>query len=144
MLVDHIQGELNRRRQAAGQPSHAPLGDQAVAMLARYDFPGNVRELRNVVERWSVLGPQSSPGNPAVHSGVTSPGITGPTEAVDATLLSLPYHEAKEAWIERFECAYVSEALEKAGGNVSQAARDAQVDRRHLQRLMARYDIKKA
>ena len=38
---------------------------------------------------------------------------------------------------------YVTAALEQAGGNVSQAARDAKVDRRHLQRLMARYDIKK-
>jgi len=37
----------------------------------------------------------------------------------------------------------VSEVLNVAGGNVSQAARDANVDRRHLQRLMARYDIKK-
>jgi transcriptional regulator with GAF, ATPase, and Fis domain len=144
MLVEHVQGELSRRRLAAGQPSHAPLGDQAVAMLARYDFPGNVRELRNIVERWSVLGPQAAPGNPAVHSGVTDAGVSSVGGgAVDAALLSLPYHEAKEAWIERFECAYVSEALEKAKGNVSQAARDAQVDRRHLQRLMARYDIMK-
>ena len=59
-------------------------------------------------------------------------------------LLTLPYHEAKEAWVERFERAYVESALDKAGGNVSQAAREAQVDRRHLQRLMARYDIKKS
>ena len=146
MLVEHIHQELNRRRMAAGQATHAPLGPTSIAMLERYDFPGNVRELRNIVERWTVLGPQSAPGNPAVRSGVTKPGEDGEelAEVVDDGLLTLPYHEAKEAWVERFERAYVESALEKAGGNVSQAAREAQVDRRHLQRLMARYDIKKS
>jgi DNA-binding NtrC family response regulator len=145
MLVDHIQDELNRRRVASGQPELSPLGENALAMLRRYEFPGNVRELRNIVERWCVLGPQSSPGNPAVRSGVTEPGADTLSGAgVDDALLKIPYHEAKDAWIERFECAYVASALEKANGNVSQAARDAKVDRRHLQRLMSRYDIKKS
>jgi transcriptional regulator with GAF, ATPase, and Fis domain len=143
LLVDHIQGELNRRRLATGQPAHPPLGETALAMLRRYDFPGNVRELRNVVERWSVLGAHDAPGSPAVHSGVTAQGASAGSTPVDNTLLALPYHEAKEVWIERFERAYVSKALDRAGGNVSQAAREANVDRRHLQRLMNRYDIRK-
>ncbi len=145
LLVDHIQGELNRRRIVTGQEAHDPIGDTAMAMLRRYDFPGNVRELRNIVERWSVLGAHAAPGNPAVRSGVTNQGAAAGAmgDDVDDSLLSLPYHEAKDAWIERFERAYVDTALDKAGGNVSQAARDAKVDRRHLQRLMARYDIKK-
>ncbi|MEM1029844.1 MAG: sigma 54-interacting transcriptional regulator [Myxococcota bacterium] len=147
-LVDHIQGELNRRRVAAGRPPLPPLGDQALAMLKRYEFPGNVRELRNIVERWSVLGPQPSPGQPSSGPAAAGPVAAGAAErqedlAVDASLLEVPYHEAKEVWVERFERAYVTTALEQAGGNVSQAARDAKVDRRHLQRLMARYDIKR-
>ena len=89
--------------------------------------------------------PQGAPGNPAVRSGVTEPGADSLSGArVEDALLKIPYHEAKDAWIERFECAYVEAALEKAKGNVSQAARDAKVDRRHLQRLMSRYDIKKS
>jgi transcriptional regulator with GAF, ATPase, and Fis domain len=103
-----------------------------------------VRELRNIVERWSVLGAHAAPGNPAVRSGVTNQGNAGDQSGeVEESLLAVPYHEAKDAWVERFERAYVSAALDKAGGNVSQAARDAEVDRRHLQRLMARYEIKK-
>jgi transcriptional regulator with GAF, ATPase, and Fis domain len=144
-LVDHIQGELNRRRLASGQPAHPDLDETALTMLRRYDFPGNVRELRNIVERWSVLGAHAAPGNPAVRSGVTNQGKSGePSADVEDALLAVPYHEAKDAWVERFERAYVSAALDKASGNVSQAARDAQVDRRHLQRLMARYEIKKS
>lgn len=144
MLVQHIQAELNRRRIASGQAELSTLGENALAMLRRYEFPGNVRELRNIVERWCVLGPQGAPGNPAVRSGVTEPGADAGAEGVvDEGLLKIPYHEAKDAWIERFERAYVEAALDAAGGNVSQAARDAHVDRRHLQRLMSRYDIKK-
>ena len=143
-LVEHIQGELNRRRQANGRPTHAPLPQTSMAMLKRYDFPGNVRELRNIVERWSVLGAHDAPGNPAggQRGGAGAPS-DAPAAELDESLLTLPYHEAKDAWVERFERAYVSSALQNAGGNVSQAARDARVDRRHLQRLMARYEIKK-
>jgi transcriptional regulator with GAF, ATPase, and Fis domain len=148
MLVEHVEAELNRRRQAAGQSTNPPLGDTALAMLQRYDFPGNVRELRNIVERWVVLGPTSSPGNPAVRSGVTNQGAgegrAGDEGQVEDSLLKLAYHEAKDAWLERFEVAYVQHALDEASGNVSRAARDAGVDRRHLQRLMSRYDIKRS
>jgi DNA-binding NtrC family response regulator len=80
-----------------------------------------------------------------VRSGVTEPGAESPGAGmVEDALLEVPYHEAKEAWIERFERAYVEHALDLSDGNVSQAARDAKVDRRHLQRLMNRYDIKKS
>ncbi len=144
-LVEHIQNELNRRRVANGRPARAPLPETAMAMLERYDFPGNVRELRNIVERWSVLGAHDAPGNPAGSGQAGHLGAPSepPAAELDESLLTLPYHEAKDAWVERFERAYVGAALESAGGNVSQAARDARVDRRHLQRLMARYDIKK-
>ncbi|MBI4952390.1 MAG: sigma 54-interacting transcriptional regulator [Myxococcales bacterium] len=137
LLVAHIQEELGRRRAASGLPPLAPLDPNALAMLKRYDFPGNVRELRNLVERWNVLGTSVGPGEPTVRSS------TGEHRAsADEALLTLPYHEAKEAWVERFERAYVSAALERCEGNVSHAARDAGVDRRHLQRLMSRYGIK--
>jgi transcriptional regulator with GAF, ATPase, and Fis domain len=122
-------------------------------MLARYDFPGNVRELRNIVERWAVLGPFAAPGEPLVSPRSDermvvqpSPAESSPRETsssgVDAPLLKLPYHEAKEVWNERFERAYVDAILTQSGGNVSRAAREAGVDRRHLQRLMARFGIK--
>ena len=147
LLVDHIQDELARRRAAAALPPLARLDETAIAMLLRYDFPGNVRELRNVVERWAVLGAAGSPGDPGGRrsrrhrASAASSARRGPDD-VDARCSRCPYHEAKDAWIDRFERGYVDAILEQSGGNVSKAARDAGVDRRHLQRLMARFGIK--
>jgi len=144
LLVDHVQDELARRRAAAGAAPLSRLDETAIAMLMRYDFPGNVRELRNIVERWSVLGAVAAPGERPEPSPAGGAGGAGGEAGSDPllALLSLPYHEAKEAWTERFEQGYVEEILRKSGGNVSKAARDAGVDRRHLQRLMARFGIK--
>ncbi len=147
MLAEHIQDELARKRVAAGLPPLARLDERAMAMLLRYDFPGNVRELRNVVERWAVLGAVGQPGDPAAWgAGAAAPSgdraSTPGGSDVDGALLSLPYHEAKDAWVERFERAYLTALLERCDGNVSKAAREAGVDRRHVQRMMGRFGMK--
>ncbi|MFO0587207.1 MAG: sigma 54-interacting transcriptional regulator [Polyangiaceae bacterium] len=146
MLAEHIQDELARKRVAAGLQPLARLDERAMAMLLRYDFPGNVRELRNVVERWAVLGAVGSPGDPAGWSG-TAPAATGERTSaapgdVDSALLTLPFHEAKDAWVDRFERAYLAALLERCENNVSRAAREAGVDRRHVQRMMGRFGMK--
>jgi transcriptional regulator with GAF, ATPase, and Fis domain len=144
LLTAAIEDELARRRAAAGLPPVARLDTTAMAMLRRYDFPGNVRELRNIVERWAILGTTLAPGEsvPAVSSAPPSdPSPPRDGAAHFAELLALPYHEAREALSDRFERAYVEHALDASGGNVSKAARDAGVDRRHLQRWMARFGL---
>jgi len=148
LLVDAIWEELARRRRVAGLPAPERLDPTAMVMLTRYEFPGNVRELRNIVERWAVLGATVAPGEtsplgPGAPSATsppttTRPGISDPF----AELVDLPYHEAKDALNERFERTFTQAILDKSGGNVSKAARDAGVDRRHLQRLMVRFGIK--
>lgn len=143
LLVDGIWEELGRRRKAQGLPSPGKLDETAMAMLSRYDFPGNVRELRNIVERWAVLGTTLAPGEVS-PMGAGPPSVEAPhgPPAEMADLLALPYHEAREALTDRFERAFCEAALERSGGNVSKAARDAGVDRRHMQRLIVKLGIK--
>jgi DNA-binding NtrC family response regulator len=112
-------------------PDAALLRDPAfLAELARHEWPGNVRELRNHLERCLVMQEQTRPA-----------GGGEPRE--DLTLeLDRPLKEAREAWSRAFERRYLTRLLERAGGNVSAAARVAQVDRMYLYRLLWRHGLK--
>lgn len=54
----------------------------------------------------------------------------------------LPLKEARDAWTEQFELFYLKSVLDRAGGNVTQAAEFAGVNRRFMQRLMARLGLR--
>ena len=113
-----------------------PLGPQTLAQLASYDWPGNIRELRNVVHRAVSL----SQGSEEVPSEILaipqdSPGKDPlPGEA-------LPFKEAKERLVHSFENDYLKALLARCSGNVSQAAREAGIDRVYLHRLLKKHDI---
>jgi transcriptional regulator of acetoin/glycerol metabolism len=70
---------------------------------------------------------------PADHPPSASPGDV-------ASRLTLK--EARERWIRELESAYVAELLRREGGNVSQAARKAGVDRKTLHRLLNKHSIR--
>jgi transcriptional regulator with GAF, ATPase, and Fis domain len=108
-----------------------------------HDWPGNVRELRNYVERRVVLehhvGSLGS-GHPGSHPGAET--RSEPPKAPRAIDVDLPFKEAKDQVIADFERAYLAELLRWAGGNVSKAARKAQLDRMHLHRLFQRHGLR--
>ncbi len=102
------------------------------ALLAQ-DFPGNVRELENLIERGVIfcrtdalevrdLWLDSDGGPPA-----------GP---VSSDLYSLPFREAKDDAIRRFHRQYIGRLLQNSGGNISRAAETAGIQRQYLHRLM--------
>jgi transcriptional regulator with GAF, ATPase, and Fis domain len=98
--------------------------------LASRPWPGNVRELRNAVRRVVSSGPPL----------VQRPLLTEPTDpGVD---LTIPLKAARDAATERFERAYVEQALRATDGNVSHAARLAGVNRKFIQRAMVRYGLR--
>lgn len=114
------------------------IGDDAMAALVAHDWPGNVRELRNVIERALALG--TDPGRIlAPVSGSTSPTMTNNAASSFSPELSFRAH--KERWNEQFERSYVTWLLRRAGGNVSKAARQADMDRKYLHKLLKKYNI---
>jgi two-component system, NtrC family, response regulator HydG len=122
----------------------APRGFEPEAMLAlaTYPWPGNVRELQNVIERACALAEGESitlADLPAqVRTAGPPAGHPPPAEAVSRLTLK----EAKERWVGELEAAYVAELLRREGGNVSQAARKAGVDRKTLHRLLNKHSIR--
>jgi len=112
-----------------------PPGPEAMARLVGYEWPGNVRELRNVVERSAYLSPDGVID--LVTTGRRTPGHGEPVE-FDPTLT---FREQKERAVELFEEAYLQWLLQRAEGNISRAAREADMDRKYLHKLLRRYGI---
>jgi transcriptional regulator with GAF, ATPase, and Fis domain len=121
------------------------LSPEATQSLRDYHWPGNVRELENAIERAVVL----SQGETIVRTDLpteTQFADEAPTRArapLAATgdglfghLADLPYAEAKRVAMTKFDEAYVEEVLRRAGGNLSEAARQAGVDRSNFKRIV--------
>ena len=64
------------------------------------------------------------------------------SEAFLATMLRLSYKDARDRVLRQFEREYLQHLLERTKGNVSRAAREAQMDRSHLTDLLARHRIR--
>jgi transcriptional regulator with GAF, ATPase, and Fis domain len=109
--------------------------------LLAYHFPGNVRELRNLLERASYLEgfdsldpttfPTDLPGHPSMD-----------TEFRLTADYMKPFKEAKEALIERFEREYLKRLLGRNSNKIARAAREAKIDRKYLYMLLDKHSIK--
>lgn len=123
------------------------VSNETLKLLIDYDWPGNIRELRNVMEhmvittRGDVIGVENLPTEiRGVDMGV-SDVTKGPIGWETAQLPD--YREAKREMIERFEKSYLKKLLEKNSWNVSQSARETKMHRSSFQRLMRKYGLRK-
>ncbi|HSQ66826.1 MAG TPA: sigma 54-interacting transcriptional regulator [Polyangiaceae bacterium] len=114
----------------------AALPMSLIANLVSREWRGNVRELRNFIERSVSMGTPSQPPPPTSEV----PPALGPLEALVPS--NLPLREARDWWVDQFEAAYVKAVLQRAGGNVTRAAELAGVNRRHFQRMMVRVGLR--
>ncbi len=121
----------------AGRESALP--PEFLEMLSTRAWPGNVRELRNFIERSVALGFVTEPGAVAPRAQTST---VSDTELAKIVPLDLPLKDARQAWTENFESIYVRAMLQRTGGNVTRAAELAGVNRRFIQRLMARLGLR--
>jgi len=111
---------------------HGELGKDVTELLLRYDWPGNVRELKNVIERATILagGEPLSVEDfsldvddaPLVDGASTEDGVAGGLETAEKSM--------------------ILDALERAGGNKTEAARLLKISRRRLYSRMKVHGIK--
>ena len=150
LLVRHILKTGNFNRIPDGQRVKGVATDALEAMM-RYDWPGNVRELANVVERACSFADgefvqlEDLPdhiGGVRVGRRRSAGQKTEPARTPGVQVLSdRPFKEAKEAWLSALEKEYLGALLTKHSGNLSQAAREAEVDRKHFRRLSRKYGL---
>ncbi|MDY7232281.1 sigma 54-interacting transcriptional regulator [Hyalangium rubrum] len=119
----------------AGRPASA-LSEATRALLLQYPWPGNVRELRNVVERVVNLGEEALPDMEPARIPAAERSSGG-----SAAKLDLPFKEAKERLIEGFERDYLQGLIERCGGNISRAAREAGIARLYLRKLLHKHGL---
>jgi DNA-binding NtrC family response regulator len=128
VLVDHFL-----RKFAGDKSRHASSDD--IEQLRRHGWPGNVRELRNVVERACLLssGDQLNIEDALGGEDAGSPALGVRTD--------LPFKEAKGQLVEMFEREYIEDLMSRHRMNLSAAAREAQIDRKHLRELIRKYGL---
>jgi DNA-binding NtrC family response regulator len=113
------------------------LSPRALEELVAFGWPGNVRELRNVVDRAVALSPGAQ-GFAALRVAIVEEPRGDGALAVRS---DLPWAEARQRVVEAFERAYLREVIDRAGGNLSAAARESGLDRKHLRALARKHGI---
>jgi len=112
------------------------LNEGAFELLKRYDWPGNVRQLQNTIERAALL---------TVGEMVTGDDLPQEIGTAAASKAVEEYsHLSLKSAKEEFEHGYLRSLLEKSKGNVSQAARMAKVGRPYFHEKMRRYGLSSA
>ncbi len=129
------------------------ISDAAVKALMSYAWPGNIRELINIVERAMLLGRGTEivlgdlPA--AVAHGAESVDRVAPTldrggdHGVPDDWLELPIKEVRDLAIKQAETAYLRAVLSKTQGHLAETAKIVGLSARALYEKMKRYDLKK-
>ncbi|HJM49461.1 MAG TPA: sigma-54 dependent transcriptional regulator [Alphaproteobacteria bacterium] len=132
LLFDHF---MRHMADAAGRPPRG-IADDAMSVLQAHDWPGNVREFKNLVERLLIMAP-GDPRSP-IRADMLPPELGAlPLDGVrrgdsDADFMSLPLREAREV----FEREYLSAQITRFGGNVSRTAGFVGMERSALHRKL--------
>jgi DNA-binding NtrC family response regulator len=135
LLVEHFIRQFRADRPLEVSP-------EDLGRLRRHNWFGNVRELRNVIERACALShgerleiDEALDERPVVGAGA---GIAG------AINVDLPFKQAKAQIVDSFEREYIRTLLKRHNGNLSAASRAAEVDRKHLRELLRKHGLRES
>lgn len=142
LLIDDFFERYGPRLREQGALARS-LGAGALAALRRYSYPGNVRELINVLRRAMVLAESEEIVAEDLPEDLKNgpPIVPSSSSSVPIPDASVPFKDAKASVVDAFQKEYLQSLLQRHNLNISKAAREAGIDRRHLYRLLERYEI---
>ena len=127
-----------KKYSATNQKRIVDISPSAMRAMMQYDFPGNVRELENIIERGVIYCRSDSlmPEDLCLDDSRFMP-----MEDMDQDLFQLSFKEAKEKMNSLFHKQYMRTLLMENHGNISHAANAAGIQRQYLHRLMKEEDV---
>ena len=128
LLAEHFIAECNSSQ---GLPQRA-LADDAGALMQTMIWPGNVRQLKNLIERVLILGDGTGPIEARELPGEEDSGEEDGRVVLSGALATLPLREAREA----FEREYLLTQINRFGGNISRTANFVGMERSALHRKL--------
>jgi transcriptional regulator with GAF, ATPase, and Fis domain len=145
MLVQHIIKKFNERL----KKSITGVSDEALAALEAHTWPGNIRELENVLERTILFckGDRIERADLQLASAAQEPASQSqPVPVIDddeeGGEISGSLKEVVRAETARVERELIVKALDETGGNVTQAARLLKISRKSLQMKMKEFNLR--
>ncbi len=128
ILAEHFVEEFHVSQ---GLPQR-DLPEETIAALQAMRWPGNIRQLRNVMERVLILGDGNGPIQPAELETQGTSGSTSDALALGPQITSLALREAREL----FEREYLISQINRFGGNISRTAQFVGMERSALHRKL--------
>jgi two-component system, NtrC family, nitrogen regulation response regulator NtrX len=137
-LVQHFM-KLHAEEQGLRMKEVSP---EAMGVFQQYDWPGNIRELRNLIERLMIMVPgfviEAAQATLSLQGRTTGVVPAGPAAATP--LLTKPYDSLRDAR-NAFEKEYISRKLREHHWNISRTADDLKIERSHLHRKLKLLDV---
>ena len=134
LLATHF---LRERGGAVRKRATEPISEAALAVLRDYAWPGNVRQLKGVVERASIEAGDGTVDVQHLPPEVTSSGGS----ELGASLVDMKWQDAIETGRREAARQYLQAVLKKCGGRIADAAIHAGVERESFYRLLRRYGV---
>jgi len=121
------------------------VSNEALRTLIDYDWPGNIRELRNIIEHLVILSKSDVIQEEILPSEIRDSDQKGNLRSdrlpADGSEKLPDFRKAKKAHLENFEKNYLQKLLNRNKGNISKSARDVDMHRSSLQRLLRKYGL---
>jgi DNA-binding NtrC family response regulator len=136
LLAEHL---VAKNCEKLNQPMKM-ISPNVMDLLVKHPWQGNVRELENVLVQGILYS-----RNEEIHEAdipISGGGADVCQDTcLDAHIMDMPYKQAKETVLTRFNHEYVGARLSRSSGNITQAARQSGLDRQALQQVMKRFGI---
>jgi two-component system nitrogen regulation response regulator NtrX len=131
---------LKKAADTSGVPVRK-LSDEAIIQLQSYDWPGNVRQLRNMMERLLIMAPKAN-GSDVIKADMLPNELFEDSEALsnpemNSDIMSMPLREAREL----FEKQYLAAQISRFGGNISKTAQFIGMERSALHRKLKQLEL---